>query len=195
MNIKNYYQSQFRNDMNLFIGNSNFPYFGHDWESDCKRLEKISKEKRKYFLFCLYFTVLVDQAVYTYYRNNYQEFQKLTKYPKFCHGLSQFQKNPRKILCSPVDNGFVDKNEILSIIEEGINLFIDEVVDFSQNYFKYINVKDFFNNLLYDKDVQIPEIFVILDNETKNQIEYIVYKMLYKCVQEKFGDGPKTFKA
>ncbi len=165
MSIKEYYQNNFRQDLSCFMPDSKLPYFGHSWDYDCKGLEKILETNRAAFLICLYFTVLVDQGMYTHYRQYYAIFESLTRYPKFCHGLGQFQKNPRGILLIPVERNMVKKNEIESVLSEGMALFIDEVVDFCINHMPEIKAKDFFEKILYDSDVQIP-LIVTMANPT-----------------------------
>ena len=78
MNIKQYYTNRFRNDLGIFMPDTRVPYFGHSWSYDCKNLNKIPLEQRGVFLICLYFSVLVDQAMYTYYPSQYTHFERLT---------------------------------------------------------------------------------------------------------------------
>lgn len=121
MNIAHYYLNEFRSDLGNFIPDSQVPYFGHSWNYDCKNLDKIPMERRAVFLICIYFTVLVDQAMHTHYPSHYARFEELTRYPKFCHGLGQFQKNPRAILSVPLDKGFVECPAIETHLLDGMN--------------------------------------------------------------------------
>ena len=187
-NIKEYYSNFFREDIKKFMidyKDTNLPYFGHGWEYECRELNNVSEENRSLFIICLYFTVLVDQAMHTYYRELYPEFEKLTKYPKFCHGLGQFQKNPRNLLFMPVEKGMVDKNEIVEKLEDAMVLFVNETLDFFRNYLPQVSGKEFFEKLIYDKDVQIPEIFGLLDKNVQNNVDYIAYKALLKVIKQK----------
>ena len=139
-------------------------------------------------MICLYFTVVVDQAMYTYYPYYYPRFEELTKYPKFCHVLGQFQKNPRAILFVPVDQGFVDYSAIETHLHDGMNLFVDEVDSFFEKYMPSIKASDFFDKLICDPDVQIPELLVILNEDLKNDIVYKTYKALRSIVEKKYAD-------
>ena len=103
MEIKDYYLNDFRSDLAHFMPDKRLPYFGHSWNYDCGNLKKVPSERRAVFLICLYFTVLMDQAMHSHYPSHYSRFEELTRYPKFCHGLGQFQKNPRAILSVPAD--------------------------------------------------------------------------------------------
>jgi hypothetical protein len=185
--IRDYYYNQFRNDLSIFMPDARVPYFGHSWGSDCRNLDKIPIESRPAFLICLYFTVLVDQAMYTHYRSDYERFAQLTQYPKFCHGLGQFQKNPRELLLVPVQKGMVDKSAIEKELSAGMELFIDEVVDFFKNYMKYINPAEFFDKLIYDSDVQIPLLIVMINPEMKDDIVVQAYEALRAAVEKKIG--------
>ena len=131
--IRDYYHNKFEDHLATFMPDVRVPYFGHNWAYDCGNLNKVPIESRPEFLLCLYFTVLVDQAMYTHYRSDYERFAQLTQYPKFCHGLGQFQKNPRELLLVPVQKGMVDKEQNGKELSAGMELFIDEVVDFFQN--------------------------------------------------------------
>jgi len=184
--IRDYYHSQYQIDLVSFMPDTKVPYFGHSWSHDCCNLNKIPTKSRPHFLVCLYFTVLVDQAMYTHFRSDYECFAKLTFYPKFCHGLGQFQKNPRELLHVPVPKGMVNKNEMEKEISTGMELFIDEMVDFFQNYMTHINPVDFFDKLLYDSDVQIPLLIVMVNPEMKDDIVVQAYEALRAAVKRKF---------
>jgi len=183
--IRDYYLNQFKTDLNSFMPDARLPYFGHGWNYNCFDLNKISIESRPEFLICLYFTVLVDQAIYTHFRSDYDYFAQLTQYPKFCHGLGQFQKNPREILFVPVEKGMVNKEKLGKELSAGMELFIDEFVEFIQNYMTHINPADFFDKLLYDSDVQIPLLIVMLKPEMKDDIVVQAYEALRAAVEKK----------
>ncbi len=183
--IRDYYNNEFRTDLAIFMPDARVPYFGHSWGSDCRNLDKIQIESRPAFLICLYFTVLVDQAMYTHYRSDYERFTQLTQYPKFCHGLGQFQKNPRELLFVPVEKGMVDKRAIGKELSAGMELFVDEAVDFFQNYMKHINPAEFFDKLIYDSDVQIPLLIVMIKPEMKDDIVVQAYEALRAAVEKK----------
>lgn len=119
MTIRDYYCNNFRSELAAFMPDAQVPYFGHSWTYDCGNLDKIPSETRSAFLICLYFTVLVDQAMYTHFRTDYARFEELTRYPKFCHGLGQFQKNPRAILLTPLERGMVNKDKLVKELPAG----------------------------------------------------------------------------
>lgn len=165
------------------VPDSRVRYFGHSWQYDCRGLEQIPNERRPEFLICLYFTVLVDQAMHAHFRPHYAKFESLTRYPKFCHGLGQFQKNPRDIFLTPIDKGMVEKEKVDRLLAEGMRLFVDELVGFCTQHMPEINPDEFFGKLLFDPDVQIPAIVVLLNPEMKNDTGVIAYEALEKAVE------------
>ncbi len=183
--IRDYYHKQFRADLALFMQDTRVPYFGHSWAYDCGNLNKIRRESKPEFLICLYFTILIDQAMYTHYRSDYDRFAQLTQYPKFCHGLGQFQKNPRELLLVPVQKGMVNKEKLENELSDGMELFIDEVIDFFQNYMPYIDPANFFEKVIYDPDVQIPLLIVMINPGMKNDIVVKAYEALRAAVEKK----------
>ena len=183
--IRDYYNNEFRDHLAVFMPDARVPYFGHSWAYDCGNLNKIPIDSRPEFLVCLYFTVLVDQAMYTHFHADYKRFAQLTQYPKFCHGLGQFQKNPRELLFIPVEKKMVNKDKIEKELSPGMELFVDEVVDFFQKYMTYIEPADFFDKLLYDSDVQIPLLIVMINPEMKDDIVVQAYEALRAAVEKK----------
>jgi len=186
--IRNYYHNNFKDDLLKFLPDTNVPYFGHIWHHDCGNLIDVNPQSRAAFLICLYFTILVDQAMYTHFNSDYPRFAKLTRYPKFCHGLAQFHKNPREILYIPFKKGLVNQEDLEPILQEGMELFIDETADFFQRYMPQIKAEKFFKKLIYDPDVQIPLIFIIADENLKDDIVFKTYKALKTKVQNISSD-------
>ena len=191
MTIKEYYQSNFRRDIVQVIPDPQVPYFGHSWHLDCRGLENVAPSDRAQFLICLYFTVLVDQAMHAHFRMYYSKFESLTRYPKFCHGLGQFQKNPRNILLAPIERGMVKKQEIDGLLKDGMLLFVDEVVDFFTRHMPEIMPEQFFDKLLYDPDVQIPLIVILANPDMKTDTGVIAYEALKQAVEEKIKEKPQ----
>ena len=186
MNIRDYYLNQFRANLAIFMPDTRVPYFGHSWQHDCLGLDKIPSERRAAFLICIYFTVLVDQAMHAHFRSHYSAFESLTRYPKYCHGLGQFQKNPRGILLHPVEQGLVPQANLADLLDSSMKLFVKEVSDFFQNHLSAINPEEFFAKLLYDSDVQIPLLVVIAQPELKDDIVVKAYNALHEEVEKNY---------
>ncbi len=188
MQIRDYYHNNYRDDLLKFMPQTGVPYFGHTWHQDCGNLCNVDPRFRAAFLICLYFTVLVDQAMHAHFNSDYPEFEKLTCYPKFCHGLAQFHHNPRELLYVPVKKGLVSQEKLESLLRSGMELFVDEVIDFFKRYMTQIKAEVFFKKLIYDPDVQIPLIFVIADENFKDDIVFKTYKALKTKVQNISSD-------
>lgn len=188
MQIRDYYHSNYKDDLLKFLPNTRLLYFGHTWQYDCGNLNYVDSQSRAAFLICLYFTILVDQAMHAHFIKEYQKFKKLTQYPKFCHGLGQFQKNPKEILYVPVKEGLVNQEELESLLRAGMKLFVDEVIDFLYRYMLQIKADVFFKKLIYDPDVQIPLIFVLADESLKENIVFKTYEELQNAVKNAFPE-------
>ena len=183
MNITDYYHQTFRGDLAGFMGASSVPYFGHSWRYDCGGLERVPEPSRAAFLVCLYFSVLVDQSMHEHFRGHYQRFEQLTHYPKFCHGLGQFQHNPRGILSVPIERGLVSRDELHSHLEPSMELFVAEVVSFFRDHMPQISAAEFFAALAYDPDVQIPRLVVMLDKTVAESTDYRAYDALRRAIK------------
>lgn len=182
MKISDYHHQTFRYDLAAFMGQSSVPYFGLSWRYDCRGLESVSVASRPFFLVCLYFTVLVDQAMHEHYRSHYSRFEQLTRYPKFCHGLGQFQHNPRAILSVPIEHGLVNADELHAQLAPGMELFVAEVVAFFRDHMTDISAAEFFGHLTHDRDVQIPLLVALLDKTVAESTDYRAYSALQQAI-------------
>jgi hypothetical protein len=177
--IKEYYRGSFRADLASFFAGGRVPYFGHAWPHNCSRqLTRVPADHRDAFILCLYFTVLVDQAMHAHFRGQYRQFESLTRYPKFCHGLGQFHLNPRGILLAPVEQNIVSQQAVMELIPDAMALFVDEVVDFFQTHMPQITPTEFFLALVHDPDVQIPLLVRTLNSEPSDDVIYAAYDAL-----------------
>jgi hypothetical protein len=186
MEMRNYYYNNYRDDLVKFLPDLSLPYFGHTWHYDCGNLNYVDSQSRAAFLICLYFTVLVDQAIHAHFIEDYVKFEKLTQYPKFCHGLAQFHHNPRELLYIPVKKALVNQEKLELLLKAGMELFVDEVTDFFQRYMPKIKADEFFKKLIYDPDVQIPLVFVLADENLKEDIVFKTYYELKKTIKNRF---------
>ncbi|CAN5548495.1 hypothetical protein BH20VER3_BH20VER3_02180 [soil metagenome] len=182
-----YYHDEFSSDLRRFMPRADVPYFGHSWQFDCGGLDVIPPGRRAKFLIALYITVLVDQGMHAHFPALYAKFERLTRYPKFCHGLGQFQKNPREILDVPIEKGLVSLDDLTSVTSNAMELFVDEVLDFSQHHMPELNPKSFFEKLIYDPDVQIPLLVVMADPTVKEMPAWRAYESLRETVSNRWS--------
>lgn len=80
-----------------------------------------------------------------------------------------------------------NKDTMAKELSAGMELFVDEVMDFFHNYITHINPAEFFDNLLYDSHVQIPLLIVMINPEMKEDIVVQAYEALRAAVEKKFG--------
>lgn len=155
--IAAYYHAEFRADVASFMRGLPVPYFAADWDRGCRALERVPAPSRPPFLFCLFFTVLVDQAMHQHFRDFYARFEGLTSYPKFSHGVGQVNLKPVGILSEPIRHGLVRAVDVDAQLEPGMKLFVAEVVSFLRQHLPSISMKEFFDVLASDRDVRAPD--------------------------------------
>jgi len=95
MEPKYYYYNQFANDLKELMnkvtlgGDNHFHiyefFIGQKTERDV--LEHIQKENLGYFLSALAGTILIDQIMFTYFKEDYENFRGMTFYPKITWGI------------------------------------------------------------------------------------------------------------
>lgn len=149
-----YYHAEFRADVASFMRGLPVPYFAADWDRGCRALERVPAPSRPPFLFCLYFTVLVDQAMHQHFHDFYARFEGLTRYPKFSHGIGQVNLKPIRILSEPIRLGLVRAVDVDAQLEPGMKLFVAEVDSFLRQHLSSIPTTEFFDVLASDRDVR-----------------------------------------
>lgn len=94
-NFATYYNNQFRQDIQQFFSkipnrskhsfddNSIFTVQYQALTKDFDYLNFLDENQKAYFGTALFFTVLIDQVCYTHFRQYYNRFHELTRYPKF----------------------------------------------------------------------------------------------------------------
>ncbi len=161
MSLKAYYNQQFRSDLaSLLLGfqpqeHARILGVGHIWtHGGCTQLSQVSAERHPQFLACLYFTVLVDQAMHTHFYFESHRFEELTQYPKFRVGLGHaLHMNPASILTVPIQHRLVSEDAVRQIIPEAMNLFVDETASFFRDHMPEIQAADFLARILADPDI------------------------------------------
>ena len=116
--FKTYYKQSFQRDILNFVGqipiDGNKHYDNKEFNiqyffltPQYKYLDIIPQDRQGLFAVALYWTVLVDQTFYSYFRQSYHTFRQKTLYPKFIGNCtapslmsseSGHHQNPRKIL-------------------------------------------------------------------------------------------------
>jgi len=116
-NFEKYYRTKFRQDITLFFStipdqsrfhedNQTKQTFSIQYERltrDFDHLNQLTKSDREYFGVALFFTVLTDMVCYSNFRENYNNFRRLTLYPKFignCPGGCHYHYHPSDIFAA-----------------------------------------------------------------------------------------------
>jgi hypothetical protein len=161
MNLRDYYNQEFRSDLAVLFCGIDVPsirfHFGNDWMRECSLLSRVPESRRPALLVCLYFTVLVDQAMHTHFFFLHRRFEELTRYPKFLVGFGhEAHINPLQIVLVPIERRLVTESEVRALVPEGMRLFVAETDDFFRKHMTEISTFDFFSKLLGDRDVAAP---------------------------------------
>jgi len=164
MTFGEYYRQSFRTDIQRFMMSIPADSRNHDYDKtvftiqyeklgkDTPHLDVVPLKHRSHFAVALFFTVLVDEVFYTYYRSQYGEFRSLTMYPKFignCPGGCNHHFHPRDIFeainCSS-DGQNTYRRPDVSVYEsfdQAIEVIKGEVFDFFSKYMTTINPSNF----------------------------------------------------
>ena len=122
------------NHLNFVTFNSILIFSQNDVSSRDLRSYKISNDtlsksvfdfknniEYQYFSLSLYFTVLLDQFCFTYFRYNYFIFRMLTNYPKYINrsGINYYHESPEEILkLLDISLDEINKDEIREILKK-----------------------------------------------------------------------------
>lgn len=181
--FKTYYKKYFQLDLLNFVGQIpidgnkhydkiefNIQYFF--LTPQYKYLEVIQQERRGLFAVALFWTILVDQTFYSYFRRSYQTFHRKTLYPKFIGNCTApsimtsecgHHQHPRKILKAINDtedkgNRFDFDREIfkkdessqkrqfidyLTILDQSRQVMKDEIKEYFENHQPEISWTEF----------------------------------------------------
>jgi hypothetical protein len=162
--FKTYYTYDFRKDINQFFSTipeksvfhedpDNKQIFSIQYERLTpleKHLDFLDKETKEIFGVALYFTILTDMVCFTHYKNNYKQFEQLTRYPKFignCPGACHLKIDPREIFWA-MNKGINLNDEHLmfrKIFEESKSFMRAETIGFFESYIPNINGSEFWN--------------------------------------------------
>jgi hypothetical protein len=75
---------------------------------------------------------------------------------------------------------------LADVIPDGMRLFVDELVDFSERHMPELEPEQFFQTLLEDPDVQIPLLVPMLEPSIRQQPAWIAYENLRSAIAAKF---------
>jgi hypothetical protein len=67
-----------------------------------------------------------------------------------------------------------------------MKLFVEEIIAFSERHMPELNPQSFFETLIYDPDVQIPQLVVMIDPTLKEMPAWKAYESLRAAVVDKW---------
>ena len=190
MRLHQYYHQHFREDLQALFRNvpeheARIIALGYNWIDGCTFLNRVEPVKRSAFLSCLHFTVLADQAMHAHFLFCYDNFEKLTLYPKFRLGLGHpAYLNPIRIFEDPIRCNLVTESDVRKIIPEGMSLFIAETDDFFKEHMPQIATSEFFNRILADPDVSAGFFDASADSSEKLSLRQFVASELKNAVSQ-----------
>lgn len=170
-NFDKYYNGQFRQDIQTFFVNvperskhtfDDRQVFTIQYQTltkDCDYLDFLDINQKAYFGTALFFTVLADQVCYTYFRQQYDKFFQLTRYPKFVgnspstdrtnfpprdiFGAINYSRDKDKMCNTPNVEFRQAFNEANPVIER-------ETKDFFKNHLSEIDGQHFWDKILIE---------------------------------------------
>lgn len=155
MSIKSYYHERFASHLSKMVVRHSPGHPGYvthyEIENPQRGVRSLSIEDRPYFVLCLFFTVLIDQAMYAYGPGGHNSFKTLTKYPTW-GVLGGANSNPWGVIGVALCNKLVKEPAILNIADEAMQLFVDEVEDYFRKYLPQDSAKEFLAHMQADPD-------------------------------------------
>jgi len=151
MNPKDYYYNRFREQFNEWINTTKaheHPNEGIYIPVQDLRQENLAHIPREdYMLFhcALAGTILIDQVMYTHFKEDYPRFQTMTQYPKIEYGISNMNARPWDITHSGIG---------LTTLEKFFDFFVQDLKEFfQQNKFQHSTWEAVKSAMLNDSDV------------------------------------------
>ena len=171
MTFASYYREAFRDDIQRFMASipenskhhssdkTEFTIQYYRLTKDSTHLDVIKPEHRAHFAVALFFTVLIDEVFYTYYKDQYKAFRALTYYPKVigdCLGACHLHYHPQDIL-NAINHSYGGKNatrrEDVSFADsftEAVHVIREEIDDFFARHMKEIDSADFWERCKHE---------------------------------------------
>ncbi|MBP6856554.1 MAG: hypothetical protein KBC42_00525 [Candidatus Pacebacteria bacterium] len=150
MDSKEYYYKRFREQFDEWVKKTQ----AHEHQGEGiyisiqnlkpEYLSHISKEDYMLFHCALACTVLIDQVMYTHFKQDYLKFQQMTLYPKIEYGITNINVNPWVITHSGIG---------LTTLEHFLEFFVSDLKEFyNKCKFEVANWDNLKDSILNDKD-------------------------------------------
>jgi hypothetical protein len=164
MDPKDYYYKKFLDDLKEVLNKVILGGDGHfhivelfvNQKSNLDNLGHIPKERLGYFLSALAGTILIDQVMFTYFKEDYERFRTMTLYPKitwsigWCANIKPWQLFEHRIALARGLQNPEKMNQFL----EFMKFFIADIKEFfDKNKFQKADWESVKNAMLKDNDI------------------------------------------
>ena len=115
-----------------------------DLKRESGHIRLIPENDHVNFALALFHTVFVDQFFYTYYKDSYTEFRRITLYPKIigdCPGGCYYNLSPK--MCFQALLTQEEAKKVKELFPGSLVATKDEIVEFLQNYMPQIDSRMF----------------------------------------------------
>ena len=168
-NFETYYKTKFRQDIKQFFStipdqskfhedNQNKETFSIQYERLTREFDHmnfLSVDDKINFGVALFFTVLFDEVCYTNFNSSYDNFRRLTLYPKFignCLSWCHYHLHPRDIF-NAMNQTQIKSQDVFSFkrldfydkFNEAIPTMEYEIIDFLKKYLSDVDEQEFWN--------------------------------------------------
>lgn len=169
MNFKNYFREEFpvhfrklnfkqpnRVVRGMMMNDPNVLFFGgRNWENFGSDIENIPKEDRQLFILALFMTVISDQNLYRYFKDEYPRWRERTMFPKFgWSGFGPHIENPMKILSVPEEKGYFKNEDIKNLVVPFVEFCWNEAEELLERFELKIDRSDFFQTMVNDPEFE-----------------------------------------
>ncbi len=160
MTSVDYYKHYFQTDLlNINDTIDNYPGLSYHWlvskSSGKTRRAFLNTKSKMLFLFCYFYTTLIDQAIHSATNELHPDFQKISGYPKFVGIFHSSSSNMHPALLLLIATAYIDNEDEYELTKEFEDLtlfFLNDYVDFFHNIFpKYtlhLQFKDLQDNAI-----------------------------------------------
>jgi len=178
MILADYYRNEFRNDVQKIkvenLENSRYPgdksFDADAWKKAAAEIE--NGDRRLCFAISMFITIAVDQTMFKYFNNNYEEFRNLTLYPKFHSLMRPNGEFPYVLFQILIDDGLLDEEDITG--ENGFaagDLLIDEVLNFFKDHMKEVKGYDVLRKFVEDQDIASCKLLETLNEKIRKYLD------------------------
>lgn len=132
---------------------------GNSWDNVKADLAHVPADERPKFILSLFMVVLMDQCIYTHFRDNYPAWRRETNCPKFGKSrlFSAHHLDPFKIIWAPEREKEVELDQVLALLPEFVAFMKGEIDHYFKDKPNNISAERFFDLLKKENAYQYKE--------------------------------------